>query len=188
MTINKETNDIELIQNYLKGENQAFDILYERYKTIVYSFICHMLGKDFSNADDIFQETWIRAISNFHKYQNQEKFIAWIMTIARNRVMDLYRDSNRNFEEELDDNIQAEKLSSSGHAAWRDLDNESLSKALSDAVNRLTPMLREVFLLRKEDIPFREIAKIQGCSINTCLARYQYALQQLRKILSEWKP
>ena len=64
---------------------------------------------------------------------------------------------------------------------------EELEKAISAAMGKLSPELREVFLLRRENISFREIAQIQKCSINTALARMQYALKNLRKHLADWE-
>ena len=64
---------------------------------------------------------------------------------------------------------------------------EELEKAISSAVKKLSPEMKEVFLLRRENVSFKEIARIQGSSINTVLARMQYALKNLRKQLAEWK-
>ena len=75
----------------------------------------------------------------------------------------------------------------SARAGAGNFSREELEKAVSDAVGKLSPELREVFLLRRENISFKEIAVIQKCSINTVLARMQYALKNLRKSLADWK-
>ena len=178
--------DDELIKGYLAGRADDFNVLYERYKLQLYSYLNRLLPGRSALADDLFQQTWIKAVDQLGKYQNRQKFTAWLMRIAHNLAIDQFRSAKSAGEavqvEELED-----VLFKDGGEPWRDLHGNELSKALESALAELSPELREVFLLRQEDVSFKEIADIQGCSINTALSRMQYALRNLRKLLADWQ-
>ena len=86
----------------------------------------------------------------------------------------------------LDEEDSPHEIAAPASEPWRELHREELSKAIDTALDSLSPELREVFLMRRDDIPFKEIAEIQKCSINTVLARMQYALRNMRKALKDW--
>jgi RNA polymerase sigma-70 factor (ECF subfamily) len=140
-----------------------------------------------SHADDIFQQTWMRAIDNLATYRDQEKFSAWLMRIAHNLIIDYYRSLKRRAEDELDDSYGDTTMDSSGETPGSAMDEQERARKLAEALNSLTPELREVFLLRRENIPFQQIAKIQNCSVNTSLARMRYAIKQLANKLKDWE-
>ena len=183
-----ELDDYKLIHLYLDGDAHAFDVIYERYRKVLYGYLNGLLQGQNALADDVFQQTWLNAIQSMPKYRNQEKFSAWLMRIAHNLVMDHYRSSRRRKEEtfdEIEENVIPAPESASPQ---RRMDRKELAAALEEAVRELSPELREVFLLRQKDVPFREIAVIQKCSINTCLARMQYAVKKMRVRLHSWMP
>ena len=188
--IGQEIEDNILIQEYLSGNDGAFTVLYERYKSLLYSYLNRLLDGDRSTADDLFQQTWIKAVDQLAKYEDRQQFRSWLLRIAHNLTIDYFRKCGRLGQYEavsLDEPETPLDPPGGDNEPWRGMHREELEKALSDAVGKLSPELREVFLLRREDISFREIAGIQQCSINTVLARMQYALKNLRKSLADWK-
>ena len=109
------------------------------------------------------------------------------MRIAHNLIIDYYRSLKRRAEDELDDSYGDTTADDSGETPGGEMDERARAKMLNDALNSLTPELREVFLLRRENIPFQQIAKIQNCSVNTSLARMRYAIKQLANKLKDWE-
>ena len=188
--IGQEVDDAILIKEYLSGDDRAFTLLYERYKALLYSYLNRLLDNNRPSADDLFQQTWIKVVDQLPHYEHRQQFSAWLLRIAHNLTIDYFRKCGRQSQYEagsLDDSETAVDPPDKDNEPWRGMHREELEKAVSDAVGKLSPELREVFLLRRENISFREIAVIQKCSINTALARMQYALKNLRKSLADWK-
>ncbi|MBO5959359.1 MAG: sigma-70 family RNA polymerase sigma factor [Lentisphaeria bacterium] len=179
-------SDQELIRAYLYGDPAAFDLLYERYRRPLYGYLKNLLRGEQANLDDIFQKTWLKAIDNLHRYENREKFSAWLMRIAYHLTIDLYRKGKRLAESEFDEKFEALLPADESFAPDSQIRNRELADAIEEAVQTLSPEIRSVFLMRCEDLSFKEIAAIQKCSINTCLARMQYALKKLRVQLGNW--
>ncbi|QSH41561.1 sigma-70 family RNA polymerase sigma factor [Lentisphaerota bacterium ZTH] len=179
-----ERSDRDLIKGYLSGNAVDFELLYEKYKRQVYSFLLNMLSGQESSIDDIFQQVWIKAVNKLGSYHHQDRFLSWVIKIARNSALDHFRKQQRQSGVELDCDEVPELSDPTGSEPWRELDRAELSVLLGKAVRRLPLEQREVFMLRQEDISFKEIANIQKCSINTALARMQYAVRNLRKTLS----
>jgi len=181
-----EVSDEVLIRGFLKGNAEDFNVIYERYRRQLYSYLNKLLSEDRGMVDDLFQQTWLKAINQFEKYEDREKCLAWLARIAHNLAMDHFRARKRRPEESADE-LALESLSSSAlESPLRQLQSNELDSAIDYAVRELSPELREVFLLRQNDVAFRDIAEIQNCSINTVLARMQYALKNLRKSLAGW--
>jgi len=182
-----DKSDLELIQEFQSGSSPAFDALYERYRRPLYGYVNRQMQGHTSQADDVFQQTWMRAIDNLSTYRDQEKFSAWLMRIAHNLIIDYYRSLKRRAEDELDDTYGDTTADTSDETPGREMDERERARRLTAALNSLTPELREVFLLRRENIPFQQIAKIQNCSVNTSLARMRYAIKQLTDKLKDWE-
>ncbi|UDQ99110.1 sigma-70 family RNA polymerase sigma factor [Lentisphaerota bacterium WC36G] len=174
--------DCQLIEKYLKGDNKCFDALYEKYRKPLYSYIYKLVYNNQHLCDDIFQQTWVKIINKLDKYSDKDKFIYWAFTIARNLVIDNVR-KNKKHQNTIareafdDDGIEITK---DYNEPWQDLNNLEISQAITKALDKLPENLREVFLLRSNDVSFKEIAKIQDCSINTVLSRMKYALNKLK--------
>ena len=178
-----ESSDSELINAYLSGDAAAFETLYGRYRQLLYSYLNHLLASENANVDDVFQKTWIKAIDNLEKYRNREKFSAWLMRIAHNTAIDFFRQSKRRAETAFDDAAEDVIPAADSSAPYYEMESSELGKLVESALEALTPEQKEVFLMRQENISFRDIAEIQNCSLNTCLARMQYAVKNLRKII-----
>ena len=180
-------NDEMLIKGYLAGNPEDFNTLYERYKRQLYAYLNKMLAGSAVSPDDIFQQAWIKAVDYLPKYEHKQMFLAWLIRIAHNIAVDGFRRNARVGENEisLDSGESPQEIAAPASEPWRKLHQEELGRAIDAALDSLSPELREVFLMRRDDVPFKEIAEIQKCSINTVLARMQYALKNLRKALND---
>lgn len=181
--------DDALVALYSKGNNQAFDVLLERYKDKVYSYIYFSVRND-ELAEDLFQETFVKAIVTIQqgRYTENGKFPAWITRIAHNLVIDFFRQernenvvSNDETEVDLFNNI---KLSDDT------IETQLVNNQVLSDVRRLVDFLpdnqREVVYMRfYQDLSFKEISEITGVSINTALGRMRYALMNLRRMAEE---
>jgi len=185
MNMTPESNDIELIESYLNGDAEAFDILYERYKRRLYSYLNRLLPNRHTLADDVFQQTWIKVLKQLPKYKDNERFHGWLTRIAHNVAIDHFRKEKN--EVLLEDTESSNLFAAVGSEPWRELDNVELGKAIAECLAKLVNEQREVFVLRQDGFSFKEIAKLQGCSINTALGRMQYALRNLRNCMGYWR-
>ena len=185
-----DKSDIECINAYLGGDANALEPMVEKYKRPLYSFILKMTeGRE--DADEIFQETWFRALKNIHKFQHKN-FLNWLFRIAHNLVIDRARRNKKNvsmqssFGGDDGDSTLEDHLAAPGISPAEEAGGTALGKQIEEAVETLSPEQKEVFLLRMYgNTSFKEIAKLQHCSINTCLARMQYALTKLRSMLKD---
>lgn len=179
----EKLSDAQLIKSFRNGNEAAFEILYERYRQRLYAFLNHLTGNS-GDADEVFEETWIRVIDKLDKYRDDGKFSAWLFRVARNIFWDKCRRRKRNGEVEFDESFAInEEFGSANSDPSLVVNSGDVGREVAAALQLLTPEQREVFLLRYEDVPFKEIADIQKCSINTVLSRMQYALRSLRKTL-----
>ena len=181
--------DYELVELYEKGNDSAFDAILSRHQAYVYSYILFFVHQR-DIADDIFQETFTRAIIAIrsHHYQTTGKFSAWLIRIAHNLVIDHLRDSGNSnivatesFPERLTNSMQH---SEKAHEAR--LVEEQDMETLRHLLDFLPAPQAEVVLMRfYEDMSFKEIAEATGVSINTSLGRMRYALINLRKLIQQ---
>ncbi len=182
-----ENTDVELLVQYRDGNGSALDLLVERYKRPLFRFILNMTGSS-AEAEEIFQEVWLRAIRNIDRYRD-DKFLGWLFRIARNYLIDTRRTAKNAG--------SLDKVGETGASLLDVIPGNGVSPdqraAGSDAMARITAAVaslpsdqKEVFLMRMDDcLSFKEIARIQGVSINTALARMQYALSKLRGALED---
>ena len=186
--LQKMTDDV-LVALYSKGNNQAFDILLERYKDKLYSYIYFSVRND-ELAEDIFQETFVKAIVTIQqgRYTENGKFSAWLTRIAHNLIIDLFRQernenvvSNDETEVDIFNNIKL-----SDDTIETKLVNEQVLSDVRRLVDVLPDNQREVVYMRfYQDLSFKEISEITGVSINTALGRMRYALLNLRRLAEE---
>lgn len=185
----QKMTDDALVALYSKGNNQAFDILLERYKDKLYSYIYFSVRND-ELAEDIFQETFVKAIVTIQqgRYTGNGKFAAWLTRIAHNLIIDLFRQeknenvvSNDETEADLFNNIKL-----SDDTIETKLVNEQVLNDVRRLVDFLPDNQREVVYMRfYQDLSFKEISEITGVSINTALGRMRYALLNLRRMAEE---
>ena len=153
-------------------------MLYGRYRQKLYGYLRNLLRGQEDAADDLYQKTWLKAIDGLSKYEDREKFSAWLFRIAYHLALDSFRAARRRAEEEFDDSLEMVLAAPDSSLPDHPIRNRELAEAINAAIGELPPEMRAVFLMRREDISFREIAEIQKCSVNTCLARMRYALRK----------
>lgn len=186
--LQKMTDDV-LVALYSKGNNQAFDILLERYKDKLYSYIYFSVRND-ELAEDIFQETFVKAIVTIQqgRYTENGKFSAWLTRIAHNLIIDLFR-QERNENVVSNDETEVDLFNSiklSDDTIETKLVNEQVLSDVRRLVDVLPDNQREVVYMRfYQDLSFKEISEITGVSINTALGRMRYALLNLRRLAEE---
>ncbi len=182
-----DQDDAKLLSAYRKGDAEALGALVEKYKGPLYGFI-YKFSEGREDADEVFQEVWVRAIKNMSRYR-QKSLLSWLFRIAHNLMIDRIR--RRRPESSFDVPMSPDGLALSDHLASgrlgpdKETGGRDLGRRIEAAAEKLPSDQREGFWLRMQaGLSFKEIAKIQKCSINTALARMQYALSKLRNELS----
>jgi len=184
-----EETDQELLIRYHHGDVDALEELVDKYRRPLFSFIINMLNNP-GDADEIFQEVWFRAIKKLGTYK-QKNFFGWLVRIARNLIIDRARRRKPDFslDQEHEEGLPLRQtMPGKDPGPERKLENLNLHTKVANAVGNLPGEQKEVFLMRVQaNLSFKEIASIQKVSINTALARMQYALTKLRPLLREYK-
>ncbi len=189
MANNITLSDEQLVKEYANGNNEAFDILLRRHQDRVFTYILRII-KNEDVANDIFQETFVKAIQTIRqgRYTESGKFPAWISRIAHNLIIDFYR-------QEKSENLQSADLTDVDILNRKELCERTIEDILiSDQIRtdvkylieELPELQREVLKMRYyQGLSFKEIAEITGVSINTALGRMRYAILNLRRIAAE---
>lgn len=183
-----EANDAFLVKSYMDGNEYALSILINRHQHRIYSFIfSKVFNKDI--AEDIFQDTFIKVIRTLKrgKYNEEGKFLPWVMRIAHNLVIDHFRKNKRmpKFENSGDFNIFS-VLSDSGLNAEKQIIKDQIEADVKELIKELPEDQLEVLVMRiYKDMSFKEISERTGVSINTALGRMRYALINLRKVIEK---
>jgi RNA polymerase sigma-70 factor, ECF subfamily len=169
-----------LFDLWIKGDTRGFSGLYERYKDRVFGFLIRMTGNR-EIAEDLLQDTFFAAMRNANQFDRDRNFLSWIFGIAHKRTIDYFRHVKVENEHQSD----AEGAIGKGpDSPDINLSNAQIKIIINEAIKELDPMQREVFLLRElGDVPFKEIAEIMNCPINTALGRMRLALKNIRKEL-----
>jgi len=189
--MNNSISDYELIQRFIKGEQSCFEQIIHRHKNKVFAYISLYI-RDQALAEDLFQDTFMKVIQSVKtgKYQDNGKFISWVMRIAHNLIIDHFRRikqmntiSNDDYESDL---FNSKKLAES--TIEDDMIRRQIQKDVRKMISHLPEDQREVVILRHyAGLSFKEIAEITDVSINTALGRMRYALINMRKIMEEKK-
>lgn len=183
-------SDKVLIRQYLDGKESSFEILLNRYKDRVYSYIFFTV-RDENLANDVFQETFMKAIRTLKKggYNEEGKFLPWVNRIAHNLIIDHYRRKQKYpttsggpdfdiFEIIKDERPNVEE----------DTIKDQILSDVKKLIHQLPNDQKEVLMMRMYfDMSFKEIADKTNVSINTALGRMRYALINLRKMVDKNK-
>ncbi len=183
-------SDKVLIRNYLRGNEEAFEVLLNRYKDRVFAYIKFTV-KDEALANDIFQETFMKVIRTLKKgsYNDEGKFLPWVNRIAHNLIIDHFRrnqkmpTTNGGPDFDIFDIIKDKSLN---------VEEEAIKDQILSDVKKLVHQLpfdqKEVLMMRMYfNMSFKQIAEKTNVSINTALGRMRYALINLRKLVDEKK-
>lgn len=182
-------SDRVLLNNYLLGDRSAISELIERHSKRVRNYI-GMMVKDDDIADDIFQETFIKAVKVIDegRYTDSGKFLSWILRIAHNRVLDHFRrqKSSRQVNESEAGYDVIGTLRFAEPTTEDEMVHSEMEQTIRDLVELLPDEQREVVRLRYySKLSFQEIAEQTDVSINTALGRMRYALINLRRMIKE---
>jgi len=180
--------DATLVSNYIQGEEFALETLITRHKQRIYSFIYSKVY-DRDIAEDIFQDTFIKVIRTLKKgkYNEEGKFLPWVMRISHNLVIDHFRKNSRmpKFSNTGDFNIFS-VLSDNALDAEKSLIKSQVESDVRKVIDELPEDQKEVLMMRMYyDMSFKEISEKTGVSINTALGRMRYALINMRKIIDK---
>lgn len=182
-------SDKVLLSSYLQGNKSAISQLIERHSRRVRDYI-RMMVKDNDVADDIFQETFIKAVRVIDegRYTDNGKFLSWILRIAHNQVIDYFR--ARKQIRQVNESDAGYDILGTMHFAEPTVEDRIVAEQVDDDVRALVERLpeeqRQVVKLRYYDnLSFKEIAELTGVGINTALGRMRYALINLRKMIKE---
>ncbi len=182
-------SDCELVNKFVSGSQSCIEVLINRHKNKVYTYIL-LIVKNQQLAEDIFQDTFIKVIQSLinGKYKDNGKFLSWVIRIAHNLTIDHFRKEKQmntlsNEDNEMDI-FNSRKLSA------RNIEDKLVFDQIINDVRLLIDKLpadqREVVILRHYgELSFKEIAEQTDVSINTALGRMRYALINLRKLIKE---
>ena len=182
-------SDQGLLNSYLSGDQSAISQLNERHSRRVKEYI-RMMVKDNDVADDIFQETFIKAVRVIDegRYTDNGKFLSWVLRIAHNQVIDYFR--SRKQLKQVNEADAGFNVLGTLRFAEQTVEDDMVATQISSDVRHLVERLpdeqREVVMLRYfSGLSFKEIAEQTDVSINTALGRMRYALINLRKMIKE---
>lgn len=183
----QQYSDQDLVKLYINGNETVIEELLRRHKSKIYTSI-YLLVKDQYLAEDIFQDTFVKVINTLRsgRYNEEGKFLPWVMRIAYNLLIDYFRREKRaptitsadgtdvlNFLQIYEESAEDVMLRQQTHVDLRRM------------IQQLPDEQKEVLIMRHyADISFKEIADLTGVSINTALGRMRYALSNLRKMMN----
>ena len=181
-------NDSDLVKNYVNGCEKSLEVLINKHKYKLYNFIySKVLNKD--NAEDLFQETFIKVIKTLKRgvYNEEGKFLSWTMRIAHNLVIDFFRKNKRFPSFDKNENFDIIQLiKDENPSVERLLIDKQILDDLQKIIVKLPVDQREVLDMRLyKEMSFKEISEATGVSINTALGRMRYAIINLRKFIIE---
>ena len=183
-----QIDDSVLIKRYIDGDERSLETIINRHNQRISSFIYSKVN-DRVITEDIFQDTFIKVIRTLKKgsYNEEGKFLPWVMRIAHNLIIDHFRKNRRMPRYEGADRfnifslISDERLNAEGQIIKDQIDCD-----LTVLIDELPNDQKEVLYMRiYKDMSFKEISENTGVSINTALGRMRYALINLRKVINE---
>ncbi|HLS37053.1 MAG TPA: sigma-70 family RNA polymerase sigma factor [Sphingobacterium bovisgrunnientis] len=180
--------DQQLIHLYASGDENGLKILIDRYKSKIYTSI-YMRVKDEYVAEDIFQETFIKVINTIKSggYNEEGKFLPWVVRIAYNMVIDYFRKEKRSPTVITGDGYDIfEVMDFADDDVERKMVRNQVDVDLKKLIQLLPDDQKEVLIMRHFcDMSFKDIAEVTEVSINTALGRMRYALSNLRRLIEE---
>lgn len=198
----KQLTDEQLIHSYQKGDAEAFEVLYGRYKNPIYHYFFRQVQAP-ATADELHQDVWLNIIKSSSGFSQQSSFKTWLYKIAHNRLIDHYRqnsrqalylvssetqhpDHSKDIIKDIVENISEtdkpiETQARQSHEPEKALQEQQICKMLLDGISALPEEQKEVFLLHeKSGLTLQEIALITDNSFESTKSRLRYAIKKLR--------
>jgi len=186
----KHIPDSTLVSDYIQGNEACLTVLIKRHQQRLFSFIYSKVH-DRDITEDVFQDTFIKVIKTLKKgnYNEEGKFLPWIMRISHNLVIDHFRKTNRMPSFRKTDKFDIFSLISDGNLSEESrMIKEQIHSDVKDLLQELPVEQKEVIIMRiYKDMSFKEISENTGVSINTALGRMRYGLINLRKVIEKHK-
>src|SRR5690606_18905058 len=179
-------DDSALVRNYMNGDERSLEILINRHNQRLSGFIYSKV-QDREITEDIFQDTFIKVIRTLKRgsYNEEGKFLSWVMRISQNLIIDYYRKNKRmpKFEGNRDFHVFS-LITDDQLNVERQLIKDQIDLDLRVIIQELPKEQLDVLEMRiYKEMSFKEISENTGVSINTALGRMRYALINLRKII-----
>ncbi|MCB0497531.1 MAG: RNA polymerase sigma factor [Cyclobacteriaceae bacterium] len=185
---NNQTNDSKLVSLYIKGNEESFEVLLNRYKSKVFTTI-FLIVKDRYVAEDLTQDTFVKAIKTLRsgRYNEEGKFKPWILRIAHNLAIDYFRKNKRYPTIVMEDGSNVFNTLEFAERPFETFQlQQDTKKKLKAFIEELPENQREVIMMRHYmEMSFQDIAEATNVSINTALGRMRYALINLRKKMKQ---
>jgi len=179
-------SDEALMLRVLKREREAFPVLYDRYAKEMVNFFYRRLGQDEAKAQDFLHDLFLKLLSDPGKYQPGRAFRPWLYSVALNMCKNEYRRLRIRNDYSLSGFPETLTVVAEGPG---NTDRLEFEKALSEKLNQLDEVHREVFLLRfQQELSLAEIAGVMGCPEGTVKSRLFYTLKTLSVQLKEFNP
>lgn len=186
--LTKVLQDQELVHCYQQGDERAFEILLHRHKRKVWSHI-YLMVRDRPATEDLFQEVFIKVVHTLKagKYNEEGKFLPWVMRIAHNLVIDHFRRGRKmSLARSREDHDIFATIAQPGHNVEQRMVNGQIDEDVRKLIDHLPEEQREVVIMRTYlGMSFKEIAEHTQVSINTSLGRMRYALINMRKLIAK---
>ena len=184
----KSLSDAQLVKNYISGQEDALSVLINRHQQRLYGFIFSKVY-DRDVTEDVFQDTFVKVIKTLKKgnYNEQGKFLPWVMRIAHNLVIDYFRKNNRMPKFKNNGDFDVFSVLSDGAAnAEHNIVDQQIANHVRLLLDELPEDQKAVIKMRMyQDMSFKEISENTGVSINTALGRMRYGLINLRKMIEK---
>lgn len=187
-----EWNDQDLVKAYIDGDESALTTLLEKHQTQIFHYILSKI-KNREIANDVFQDTFIKVIRTLKSgnYNEEGKFLPWVMRIAHNLVIDYFRRESKvrmisessSFSDEF--NIFS-LVKDDGLNVEQQITKSEIENQVTGFIQHLPENQKEILMMRiYQDMSFKEIAELKSISINTALGRMRYAVMNIRKLMDK---
>jgi len=183
-----DASDEQLMLAYASGDAGAFDVLYARHRGPVFRLMLRSV-KSRGEAEELFQDIWMRVVESRERYVTTAKFTTWLYTVAHNRLIDHWRKKGLAIvpaAENEDGEPVVEAVAGPFDEPHRIVEARETLGQLEAAIAALPHVQREAFLLHHEaDMTVAEIAEATGTNLEAAKSRLRYAMDKLRKVVGD---
>lgn len=180
---NVSSSDEQLIARFLRGERNALEELFQRYRDSAYRVAYRLLGNE-ADALDALQEGFIKALTHLHGFERRSSFKTWLLRIVSNASLDLGRQRSRRETMSLEAAQWQDQEPGAASDPIQEVEQADLRQALDAALAELPEVQRRTFVLHVDGgLSYREVAAIMKISIGTVMSRLFYARQKLKGML-----